>query len=214
MKNLINNFDGLSFVLGTITSVLLVTCELRKTRKIEIYYKTFDLLLRSLNQVETIFNEINYELLEFHSVTDKISESDLKKGILEFPLGEDIYIMDYFNKMYDFMNEKLRAVDLIMQQITFQSAGFKKQSKSEQLLLGLNEDISNHIQENYSRLLEYLRKVRMDKVIFLEDMPDFLPTRTKLIDGKKTKVIFFHNLSLHIDNLDEIMHHFNKNNFN
>lgn len=208
-----SKLDVAIFVLGLGISVLLIDFELRESRRLDVYHKTFEELIYIFEDLDNLFNEIVYPLISLYQINQELIDQGGDNNILLRPAGENINVLDYSISTRDFIDKKLNEINQITFKIEYLSMNFNENSDSRKLLMEIKNKVEDFIDLHYADLKEALDKIKKDRVIFPEELNSLFPSTTLKADGVDHPCFDASQLKFYLLNKNKIMEHFNKNNF-
>ena len=198
---------------SSLITLLILRFEFRKTRELDIYYQTFETLVWFIPEVERLCDSLQLTFHKLQQINDQLLSNEFGDFLIVRPLGEDVDCLEYYINTHEKVLLTIGEVESLTRKISYLSHNFKTNSKSRDLLTKLALEPQYFIDDRYGKTIEQLRKVKHDYFIFPENFSHVFPKKTGSIGGIEVEYTDFRDFSFEIDNLEEIMNHFNKNNF-
>ncbi|MDE8162734.1 hypothetical protein PT229_01495 [Erysipelothrix rhusiopathiae] len=205
--------DFLTLIISSLITFYLLKYEFRKSRELDIYYQTFETLVSTVPQIENLCSSLQLVFLELYETNKQLLNNQFGDYIIVRPLGENLDCLEYYKDIYDEVSDIIRELDSLTRKLSYLSTNFKDQSVSRQLLIRISQDPKSFIDNRYGSVLDSLSFVKHHSTIFPEHFTHIFPKEKRLVEGVEIEFINLVDYTFKIDDVEEIISHFNRNNF-
>ncbi|MDE8290198.1 hypothetical protein P1O00_07540 [Erysipelothrix rhusiopathiae] len=205
--------ESVGIIISGGITLLLLSYEFRKSRELEVYYQTYEKLVWAIPKIEHLCNSLFPLFWELSVTNEQLMKNNKFDYTIIRPLGDDVNCLYFYEQTLRDANTIIDNIKALTRELYYLSLNFKESSESRKLLVGIQNATEEFIKKNYSHTLESLDFVRETKFIDPEEFVDIFQSREVEKEGKVYKEYELTYVPFKVQNQENIMKHFNKNDF-